>query len=310
MNKLTFKKVLGLALTPVMVLSFSACTNTQSPDSSKPSIVATTNVWADVANQVAGDYFEVTSLINKPTQDPHSFEASARDQLAVSEAELFIMNGGGYDDFAIKLASAANVEPFNVFENSADAHAEVHTEEEHHAEEEHLHEHNGQDHIWYDLHVVEHTAELIADELAKMQPENADEFKANAAAFATEIAALEERATLMSTNLNYFEAHPLGTLLFDELGFKNLTPEGFAEAEEAELEPSPLIMKDATDLIEQGSLNFLAVNRQVTSTSLDKLKATAQEQGLRIVELDELLPDGANYQQWFGTILDQLEGVK
>ena len=310
MNKLTFKKVLGLALTPVMVLSFSACTNTQSPDSSKPSIVATTNVWADVANQVAGDYFEVTSLINKPTQDPHSFEASARDQLAVSEAELFIMNGGGYDDFAIKLASAANVEPFNVFENSADAHAEGHTEEEHHAEEEHLHEHNGQDHIWYDLHVVEHTAELIAEELAKMQPENADEFKANAAAFATEIAALEERATSLSTNLNYFEAHPLGTLLFDELGFKNLTPEGFAEAEEAELEPSPLIMKDATDLIEQGSLNFLAVNRQVTSTSLDKLKATAQEQGLRIVELDELLPDGANYQQWFGTILDQLEAVK
>jgi zinc/manganese transport system substrate-binding protein len=310
MNKLTFKKVLGLALTPLTVLSFSACTNTESPDASKPSIVATTNVWADVANQVAGDYFEVTSLINKPTQDPHSFEASARDQLAVSEAELFIMNGGGYDDFAIKLASAANVEPFNVFENRVDAHAEVHTEEEHHAEEEHNHEHNGQDHIWYDLHVVEHTAELIAEELAKVQPQNADEFKANAAAFATEIAALEERATSLSTNLNFFEAHPLGTLLFDELGYKNLTPEGFAEAEEAELEPSPLIMNEATELIEQGSLDFLAVNRQVTSISLDKLKATAQEQGLRIVELDELLPDGANYQQWFGTILDQIEDVK
>jgi zinc/manganese transport system substrate-binding protein len=310
MNKLTFKKVLGLALTPLTVLSFSACTNTESPDASKPSIVATTNVWADVANQVAGDYFEVTSLINKPTQDPHSFEASARDQLAVSEAELFIMNGGGYDDFAIKLASAANVEPFNVFENRVDAHAEVHTEEEHHAEEEHHHEHNGQDHIWYDLHVVEHTAELIAEELAKVQPQNADEFKANAAAFATEIAALEERAATLKGNLNYFEAHPLASLLFAELGFQDLTPEGFAEAEEAELEPSPLIMNEATELIEQGSLDFLAVNRQVTSISLDKLKATAQEQGLRIVELDELLPDGANYQQWFGTILDQIEAAK
>jgi hypothetical protein len=69
-------------------------------------------------------------------------------------------------------------------------------------------------------------------------------------------------------------------------------------------------MNEATELIEQGSLDFLAVNRQVTSISLDKLKATAQEQGLRIVELDELLPDGANYQQWFGTILDQIEDVK
>jgi zinc/manganese transport system substrate-binding protein len=226
----------------------------------------------------------------------------------VSESELFIINGGGYDDFALKLASAAQIEPFNVFEHHEGAHAEEHAEDAH--SDEHGHEHNGQDHIWYDLHVVEHTAELIAAELAKIQPDNTKEFEANATAFASEIAALEERAATLKGNLNYFEAHPLGTLLFDELGYKNLTPEGFAEAEEAELEPSPLIMNEATELIEQGSLDFLAVNRQVTSISLDKLKAAAQEQSLRIVELDELLPDGANYQQWFGTILDQIEAAK
>jgi zinc/manganese transport system substrate-binding protein len=308
MMKLTLKKVLGLALAPVFLLTLSACSTSPSSDSAKPTIVATTNMWADVARQVAGDYFEVSSLINKPTQDPHSFEASARDQLAVSESELFIINGGGYDDFALKLASAAQIEPFNVFEHHEGAHAEEHAEDAH--SDEHGHEHNGQDHIWYDLHVVEHTAELIAAELAKIQPDNTKEFEANATAFASEIAALEERAATLKGNLNYFEAHPLGTLLFDELGYKNLTPEGFAEAEEAELEPSPLIMNEATELIEQGSLDFLAVNRQVTSISLDKLKAAAQEQGLRIVELDELLPDGANYQQWFGTILDQIEDVK
>jgi zinc/manganese transport system substrate-binding protein len=296
--------ILGLAI------GLSGCSSTDSADT-RPSIVATTSLWADVASQIAGDKFNVIALIDKPTQDPHSFEASARDQLAVSESSIFIMNGGGYDEFATKLASAANIVPFDVYEAEEKAHGGEHageTEDEH--ADEHAHGHDGSDHIWYDLHVVEHTAELIAAELAKIQPDNTKEFEANATAFASEIAALEERAATLKGNLNYFEAHPLASLLFAELGFQDLTPEGFAEAEEAELEPSPLIMNEATELIEQGSLDFLAVNRQVTSISLDKLKATAQEQGLRIVELDELLPDGANYQQWFGTILDQIEDVQ
>ena len=302
--------------------SLTSCSATPA-DTSKPTIVATTNVWANVAEQIAGDNFVVTALIADPAQDPHSFEASARDQLAVSESSIFIINGGGYDEFAEVLATAAKVVPFNVYElhegEHGAEHSEEHTEEGDHSEEhkeegdhsgEDEHAHDGSDHTWYDLHVAELTAELLAAKMSELQPENAEEFTANAQSFAADIAALEERISAFGVNLSYFEAHPLATLLFNELGFTNLTPEGFAEAEEAGLEPSVKIMSDATALIEQKKISFLAVNRQVTSASLEKLKTLAEENGIAVLTFDELLAEGQSYQDWFAALLTELEATR
>ena len=306
--KLSTKKMVGLAIAAAMTLTSCSAAETEL---STPTIVATTNVWANVAEQIAGDNFVVTALITDPAQDPHSFEASARDQLAVSESSIFIMNGGGYDEFAEVLATAAKVEPFNVYELHEGEHGAEHTDE-HSGQEGHEgeHAHDGSDHIWYDLHVAELTAELLASKMSELQPENAAEFTANAEAFVAEIAALEERVAAFGANLNYFEAHPLATLLFTELGFTNVTPEGFAEAEEAGLEPSVKIMSDATALIEQNKIDFLAVNRQVTSPSLEKLKTLAEEKSIAVLTFDELLGEGQSYQDWFAAVLTELEAAR
>ncbi len=71
-------------------------------------VLATTNVWGDIAKQLGGDWVEVTVIIDDPMQDPHSYEASARDQLAVNDAELVVVNGGGYDDFIYSLVQSAD----------------------------------------------------------------------------------------------------------------------------------------------------------------------------------------------------------
>jgi zinc/manganese transport system substrate-binding protein len=303
------KSLLALVAVTSLAIGISGCSSTDSADT-RPSIVATTSVWADVASQIAGDKFNVIALIDKPTQDPHSFEASARDQLAVSESSIFIMNGGGYDEFATKLASAANVVPFDVYEAEEKAHGGEHageTEDEH--ADEHAHGHDGSDHIWYDLHVVEATAFELSQKMAAIQPENKNLFTENYTKFATSIEELEERAAKITTKLSYFEAHPLASLLFQELGFENLTPEGFAEAEEAELEPSPLVMNEAKELIGGNKVDFVAVNRQASSTSLEQLIAVAEENAVPVLNFDELLPEGSNYQDWMAGILAEIEAI-
>jgi zinc/manganese transport system substrate-binding protein len=319
-------------------LFLAACTPTESvetPDAALPQIVVTTNVWADVASQVAGDKFEVVALISDPAQDPHSYEATARDQLAVSESSLFVVNGGGYDDFALQLASAAGVEPFNIYELHEAKHAHedeeghahegeeghahegeeghAHEGEEGHAhegEEGHDHSHDGSDHIWYDLHIAELFATELAEKLAELDLANSQYFLDNASAFKEEIEALEARVSALATSkLHYFEAHPLATLLLKELQFEDLTPKGFAEAEEAEVEPSAAILQASREVITSGELNFLAVNEQVTSPTLDSLKTLAEEQGIPVLTFDELLPEGKNYQTWFSDILTKLESL-
>ena len=95
----TFKKVLVAGLLSVITTStLTACSSTTF-ESGKIQIVASTSTWADVAIQIGGDAVEVVALIDDVNKDPHSFEASARDQLAVNNADIVIANGGGYDDF-------------------------------------------------------------------------------------------------------------------------------------------------------------------------------------------------------------------
>jgi zinc/manganese transport system substrate-binding protein len=335
MTNKTFK-IMGAIVAAVTAVSLSGCASsvaeeTQSESESKPTIVATTNVWADITGQVAGEFFDVTALISDTSIDPHSYEASAREQLAISEADLFVVNGGGYDDFALTLASATETEMFNVYDvleateleggdehagESADEHAGESADE--HAGEsadehgdEHAGEHDGSDHMWYSLHAVEQTAISLALKLGELQPENAQYFADNADAFVSEIAVLEQKLeTLSGMDGHYFEAHPLAAMLFADLGFENLTPEGYAEAEEAGLEPSARILADSQALISSGQLQFLAVNAQGTSPVLESLKKLAEESGVPVLEFDELLPEGSNYQEWMESKLDSIAAIR
>jgi zinc/manganese transport system substrate-binding protein len=338
MTTKTFK-IMGAIVAAVTAASLSGCASsvaeeTQPESESKATIVATTNVWADITGQVAGEFFDVTALISDPSIDPHSYEASAREQLAISEADLFVVNGGGYDDFALTLASATETVMFNVYDvleateleggdehagESADEHAGESADEkadesadEHAGEsaDEHGDEHDGSDHMWYSLHSVEQTAISLALKLGALQPENAQYFADNADAFVSEIAVLEQKLeTLSGMDGHYFEAHPLAAMLFADLGFENLTPEGYAEAEEAGLEPSARILADSQALISSGQLQFLAVNAQGTSPVLESLKKLAEESGVPVLEFDELLPEGSNYQEWMGSKLDSIAAI-
>jgi len=323
MTTKTFK-TLGAIVAAVTAVSLSGCASSAAEEAqpgteSKPTIVATTNVWADITGQVAGEFFDVTALISDTSIDPHSYEASAREQLAISEADLFVVNGGGYDDFALTLASATETEMFNVYDvleatelEGGDEHTDESADE--HAGEsadEHGDEHDGSDHVWYSLHSVEQTAISLAQKLGELQPENAQYFADNADAFVSEIAVLEQKLEALSAmDGHYFEAHPLAAMLFADLGFENLTPEGYAEAEEAGLEPSARILADSQALISSGQLQFLAVNAQGTSPVLESLKKLAEESGVPVLEFDELLPEGSNYQEWMESKLDSIAAIR
>ena len=101
----------GAAL--VAVLTVAAC-GSAAPPAAGPSVVATTDVYGAVASAVGGDTAAVTSLIRSADADPHEYEPTPADTLAVSRATVFIANGGGYDEFASKLFDAASAKPISV----------------------------------------------------------------------------------------------------------------------------------------------------------------------------------------------------
>lgn len=70
---------------------------------SKVAVVASTDVYGDIVAHIGGDKVSVTSVISDPDQDPHSYEAGTRNQLALSKAKVVVENGGGYDDFVDRM---------------------------------------------------------------------------------------------------------------------------------------------------------------------------------------------------------------
>jgi zinc/manganese transport system substrate-binding protein len=133
---------------PALALAGCAGTPTEAEDTSAEGdafrIVASTSVYSSIAEQLVGDAAEVSAIVDSPTQDPHSYEATARDRLAVEGADLVILNGGGYDHFMEELAEEAGVEHvITVVEYSHDypgGEGHEHAEDEHAEGDEHAHE--------------------------------------------------------------------------------------------------------------------------------------------------------------------------
>ena len=61
-----------------------------------------------MCSQLGGSCVNVTSIVTDPNADPHEYESSAADARDIANARFVIVNGVGYDDWALKLLSANN----------------------------------------------------------------------------------------------------------------------------------------------------------------------------------------------------------
>jgi len=99
----------------VVVSLVAACGGGPRPSASAAAgainVVTTTTVFADLVKQVGGDRVTVHSLVPKGGE-VHTFDPAPSDAVAVSGADLLVLNGLGLDDWLLSFAQqagAANV---------------------------------------------------------------------------------------------------------------------------------------------------------------------------------------------------------
>ncbi len=309
-------KTKSLALATATVLLLAGCAATEStPEASdlpltRLSIVASTNVWGDVASSVGGELVQVVSIIDSFSQDPHSYEASARDQLAVNDADVIVANGGGYDSFIDTLAEAAG--NTNVVYAFLPDELEQEPEED---ETDHDHDHgHGNEHVWYDFHVVEDFATRLAEQLKTLDPDNSAQYTANLEAFRVGIESLEEKASAVAGSVSdakVISSEPVADYLLTELGLTNITPESFSQAIEEELDVAPADLLEIQNLITSKSVDLFVINIQTGSVQIDSLVDLAEANGIAVIQLSELLPEGLSYVEWMEQNISAIEaGLK
>jgi zinc/manganese transport system substrate-binding protein len=312
-------KTLALATATALLLAGCAATDSTSEAPEEPfaglTIVASTNVWGDIASSVGGDLVQVVSIIDSFSQDPHSYEASARDQLAVKNADVIVANGGGYDSFIDTLAQAAGKETIVYAYLAEEAEEEAKEEEDHDEDhdEDHHHDH-GNEHVWYDFHVVEDFATRLAQQLKTLDPENSAEYAANLEEFLVGIESLEERAAAVAAQVSgvkIISSEPVADYLLAELGLVNITPKSFSQAIEEELDVSPKDLLEIQNLISTKSVDLFVVNIQTGSVQIDALVKLAESSGVAVIKVSELLPEGLGYLAWMEQNISAIEaGLK
>ena len=207
--KYKFSKIMGLALSSLIVPFCASCNTTGSGD--KMSIVTTIFPEYDWVMNVLGekkDNADVTLLLDNGV-DLHSYQPTPKDIVTISKCDLFIYVGGESDEWvddALKQAINKDMKVINLMETLGDA---VKEEEviEGMEEEDHDHDHEeGEDHdheeeeeVEYDEHVwlSLKNAEVIVKEIGKslsvIDKENADYYNANVTTYVNKLKDLDSR---------------------------------------------------------------------------------------------------------------------
>lgn len=289
-------------------------------------VVASTNVYASIAEAVGGDAVEVTAIVSSASQDPHSFEPSAQDQLAVSRADLILENGGGYDGFLDALIEATGTDapvltavefshdwPENEG-HADDEHADddAHAQDDGHDHGDHEHVAGFNEHVWYDPHAMAHFAGAIADELTALAPEHAEEIAANAAAFQDGVAAIEDAIgdiAATDAGAHVFVTEPVPLYLVAAANLENVTPAAFTQAVEEGQDVPPATLLEALSQLASGEVRVVIANSQTGGAETTQVIDEADADGIPVVEFAETLPEGQTYLSWMQENVAQLAGA-
>lgn len=276
----------------VAALVLTGCSSAADPSGSnggKLSVVASTSVYGDIAQVIGGDAVTVTSIMNNPAQDPHSFEASAQNELSISKAAIVIENGGGYDDFmGTMLASVGNSKTTVL--NVVDISGKKATSGD-----------ELNEHVWYDFPTMQKLTTTLVVALSKADASQAATFAKNSAAFAAQLTMLENQAAALKQKYDGEGAsitEPVPLYLLDAIGLRNKTPRAFSEAIEEGTDVSPAVLQQTLDLYRTNAVKLLAYNEQTSGPETEKVIAAAKSAGIAVVPVTETLPSGKSYISW------------
>lgn len=281
-----------------LALGVTACAggSGDSPaDGDKIKLVASTSIWGSIAEDITEgrDDVEVTTILSSKDDDPHEYEATARDIAAVKDADIVVANGAGYDNWLTD----------NVEEGTPLVTAQPLAEAHHHGHEGHDHGHDATNpHVWFDLDVVSEFEKKLSAELHKLNsdiPESDDDVTKKTDELKQRVEKLKGKNVILTESV--------AAELIEDSNLKDITPEGFAHAVNSESEPSAADLAATRQLIKDKKADILITNEQSETPAASQLTEAAKEAGIKVVNVNETPDEGQDYFEYADALIKQLE---
>lgn len=270
-----------------------------------------------LASRIGGEAVNVDMLLESG-QDAHSYESTAKDAVAVQEADLFIYQDDEMEFFVSDLLSIVDQEATQVLESTEGIellsgdhnheeeehdheHEEGHEEEhghEHDHEHEEGHSHEFDPHTWLDPNFYSQQAENVKNALIELDPANEATYTENAAKLSEELTALNEEFNVGLADLEnrtIVVQHEAFGYLAHAYDLEQLAISGLAN----NAEPSAKQLAEMTNVVNERNIQVIYVD-PTTSTTISETvsQATGAElRPLRTLEFitEEEIEQGEDY---------------
>ena len=171
------------------LLLFAGCTSESEEETGRPRIVCSLFPLYEFALKVGGDRTEV-SLLLPPGVEPHAWEPKASDLVAISKADLFLCVSENLEPWVTDVVRGVGHDGLRVLAAAEGLLGH---------DDEALHGHGDRGgeardpHVWLDLSYDQVIVTRIARALSSIDPENGDDYRANAVSYNERLQALDKK---------------------------------------------------------------------------------------------------------------------
>ncbi len=273
--------------------------DTSHPPTGLIGVVASTNVWGDIAARIGGQFVQVTSVVTDPAVDPRSFRPGAQEQVAVSAAELIVENGGGYDNWMNSLvasnssAAVINAVDVSVLDRGAAPSGRGPVNE----------------YIWFDLPTAGRVGQAIANQLSALRPDMTPYFQSTAAGFVADITRLtgklaDIRNQYVGTPIAL--ADPVAQYLTEAAGLMDKAPPELGADIDQGRDVPDAVLADTLAVINADQVVAVIFNSRSTAPAIDQIVGTAADRDIPVAGISATLPAGEDYLGWVDDAITNL----
>ncbi len=301
-------------------LTLSACSQpaapgqaqTPPPPDKKPSLMASFYPLAYLAERIAGESAEVTNL-TPAGSEPHDYEPSPQQRIAMEAADLLIVQGAGLEPWAEGLEEGDTSSGPRLLNISSRLESSLSKEEEPKEglgeDHEEGHDHGTYDpHTWLDPVLMAEAAQAIESELVALDPGHAEAYRTNAKNLRDDLKALDNayRQGLSDCRLKTFiTSHDAFGYLARRYGLEAIGVAGFSPEDE----PSAKLIAELSDLSREKGIKHIFTEALANPAAAQTL---SEEAGLAALVLDtaEGLTDATKNEDYISLMRKNLESLR
>lgn len=260
-------------------------------------VVAAENFWGSLVTQLGGTHVQVLSIVSDPNADPHEYESNTADAEAIAKANYVIVNGAGYDDWALQLISASN-SPGQKVLNVANLLGQTV---------------NSNPHFWYSPYYVNDTVHQMYLDLVSLDHADSGYFTQQYTSLNASLGVYNARIDEIKSQFNGTEVASTESIfeyLANATGLDLVSPPAFMEAVAEGNDPPAQSVVQFQQQLQSGKVSVLVYNEQTITQLTQSIKALAAQNGVQVVGVTETIqPPDVSFQTWMNAQLINLQNA-